>query len=67
MTRVRERYVVDPEGKRVEVVLPIEDYESLLEDLEELEAIRAFDAAKDSEDDAVPAEQAFREIDEGAV
>lgn len=67
MTRVRERYVVDPEGKRVEVVLPIEDYESLLEDVEELEAIRAFDAAKESEDDAVPAEQAFAEIDEGTV
>ena len=67
MNRTRERFVVDPEGKKVEVVLPIEDYEILLEDLEELEAIRAFDAAKEFDDEAIPAEQAFKEIDQGIV
>ena len=36
MQRMRERYLVDEEGKRIAVVLPIEDYERLLEELEEL-------------------------------
>lgn len=62
MTRVKERFVVDEQGNKTEVVLSIEDYERILEELEELEAVRAFDAAKASGDEAVPAEQAFAEI-----
>ena len=30
------RYVVDENGKRVSVILPVEEYERLLEELEEL-------------------------------
>ena len=30
------RYVVDDNGKRVSVIVPIEEYESMLEELEEL-------------------------------
>lgn len=63
MTRVKERFVVDEDGNRTEVVLPIEDYEKILEELEELESIRAYDAAKASDDEAIPAEQAFSEIE----
>lgn len=45
------------------MVLPIEDYEKILGELEELESIRACDAAEASEDEAIPAEQAFSEIE----
>jgi len=34
-----------------------------LEDLEEIESIRAYDAAKESGDEAIPFEQALREIE----
>jgi PHD/YefM family antitoxin component YafN of YafNO toxin-antitoxin module len=57
-------YVVDEKGNRVGVLLDIDEYRSLLEDLEELESIRAFDAAKASNDEAVPFEQAVREIEQ---
>ena len=50
MTKVKEHFVVDEEGNRIEVVLPIEDYQKILEELEELESIRAFDVAKASAD-----------------
>lgn len=40
------RYVVDEQGKRVGVMLPIEEYESLLEELEEMENVRAYDETK---------------------
>lgn len=63
MAKAKERFVVDEQGNKTEVVLPIEDYEKILEELEELESIRAYDAAKASEDEAVPAEQAFSEIE----
>ena len=57
-------YVVDEKGHRVGVLLDMDEYRSLLEDLEELESIRAFDAAKTSNDEAVPFEQAVREIEQ---
>ncbi len=43
------RYVVDENGKRVSVILPIEEYERMVEELEEFEDIlarRAYDEAK---------------------
>jgi len=54
---VRERYVVDEKGTRIGVLLDIDEYRRLLEELEELAAIRAYDAAKASGDEAIPFEQ----------
>ncbi len=65
------RYVVDKNGERVEVILTIEDFERLLEELEELDDIRAYDEAKleieREGDEAIPLQQAMREIKEGKV
>jgi hypothetical protein len=45
------------------VLLDISDYHKLLEELEELEAIRAYDAAKASGDEVIPFGQAVAEIE----
>lgn len=36
MARLRERYLVDEAGKKTAVVLPLKEYERLLEDLRDL-------------------------------
>jgi hypothetical protein len=46
------------------VLLEIEDYHKLLEALEELDCIRAYDDAKASGDEAIPFEEAVKEIDQ---
>ncbi len=65
------RYVVDENGKRVAVLLDIEEYEKMVEELEELEDIRAYDEAiaelERGEDELIPFEQAVKEIEEGRV
>ena len=58
-----ERFLVDEQGKRVAVVLDVTEYERLLAQAEELEAIRAYDAAKAAGDVAVPLDEALREIE----
>jgi PHD/YefM family antitoxin component YafN of YafNO toxin-antitoxin module len=63
MPRVKERYVTDESGDRVGVILDLEEYQRLLEEAEELESIRVFDAAKASGDEAIPLEQAIQEIE----
>jgi len=62
------KYMVDENGRRVGVFLEIEEYERMIEELEELEDIRAYDEAKaeieSGEDESIPWEQAKREIEE---
>lgn len=59
MSVAREEYVVDEHGKRTAVILDVDRYFELLEALEELESIRAFDEAKESDDEVVPIAQAI--------
>ena len=65
------QFITDEEGERTAVVLPIEEYEELLERLEDAEALRVADEAlaeiERGEDEVVPLEQALREIQEGKV
>jgi hypothetical protein len=63
MLQSKERFIVDENGQRIGVLLDIEDYQKLLEELEELEAIRAYDTAKSSGDEVLPLPQALAEIE----
>lgn len=68
------QYIVNEVGERMAVVLSIEEYERLLdalEDLEDLEHIQAAGETKTAiergEEEVIPFEQAMREIREGKV
>jgi PHD/YefM family antitoxin component YafN of YafNO toxin-antitoxin module len=56
------QFVVNERGEKVAVVLSIEEYEKILEELEELDDIRAYDEAKASGETPIPLEQALSEI-----
>ena len=60
---LKKRYLIDEDGNRLGVVLDIKDYRRLLEELEELETLRAYDAAKASGDQTIPFDQAVAEIE----
>jgi hypothetical protein len=61
---LHERYVVDEDGNRVEVILSLEEYKAILAALEELECIRAYDEAKVEGGEAVDFEQAVSELEQ---
>jgi PHD/YefM family antitoxin component YafN of YafNO toxin-antitoxin module len=54
MLNIREQYLVDENDNRIGVLLSIEDYQRILEELEELESIRSYDEAKASGEQALP-------------
>ena len=60
---IKGKYVVDDKGKAVSVLLDIKAYRKILAELEELEAIRAYDVAKASGEKPVKFEQAMAEIE----
>ena len=63
MSPFNERFVIDEKGARVGVLLEIDHYQQILEELEELESIRAYDAAKAARDESIPLKQALDEIE----
>jgi PHD/YefM family antitoxin component YafN of YafNO toxin-antitoxin module len=68
---VNGRYVVDENGKRVAVLLSVEEYERMVEELEELEdahtAAEVRAAIERGEEELIPFDQAMQEIEEGKV
>lgn len=67
MITVDEEYLVDATGTRKAVVLPLSTWEQIKEALDELEDIRAYDAAKSGDSDPIPFEQALRAIETGEI
>jgi hypothetical protein len=63
MSKFNENFIIDEQGNRIGVILDIAEYRRLLEEIEELESIRAYDAAKASGDEAIPFEHAVTEIE----
>ena len=57
-----KQFVTDENGVRVAVVLDIKEYEELLDDLEDLQAVREYEEAKASGEVPIPLEQALDEI-----
>jgi len=56
------QFLTDEKGQRIAVVISIEDYEKILEELEDLEDIRSYDEAKALGEAPIPLEQALDEI-----
>ncbi|WP_162419132.1 hypothetical protein [Cyclobacterium roseum] len=61
---MRTQFITDDQGKKLAVILPIKEYNKMVDGLEELEDIRLYDAAKNGKQEYIDAEQAFKEIEE---
>jgi len=57
------QYLTNEAGETIGVFLSIGQYNELMEQLEELEDIKAYDEAKANEDEVIPFEQAIKEIE----
>ena len=65
MIQVHPQFVVDEKKKRKAVIIPLEEWEQILDALEELDDIQAYDSAKETEQERIPFEQAVKEIEQG--
>jgi hypothetical protein len=63
MINLRKHFITDDRGKQVGVLIDMAHYRRLLADLEELESIRAYDAAKAAKGKAIPFERAVKQIE----
>jgi hypothetical protein len=59
----QQHFITDKKGKRISVVIPVNDYNKLIEAWEELEDIKAYDAAKSKKNNTIEAQIAFEEVE----
>lgn len=62
MQTLHPTFVVDHKDQKKAVIVPIAEWQRLMEVVEELEDIRAYDKAKARPEDLVPFEEAVRQI-----
>lgn len=60
--RTKKQFVVDEKGRRTAVLLPIEEYDRLVEAKEDLADIRAADEARAEGGEPIPWEQVKEEL-----
>lgn len=51
------QFITDDHGKKLAVILPIKQYQKMLEDLEEMEDIKLYDSVKARNEPAIPFEE----------
>jgi hypothetical protein len=60
---MKNQFITDNTGQKVAVILPIKDYEKMLEKLDEYACIKAYDKAKERKQEYVPAAHMFAAIE----
>jgi len=59
----KTQFIIDNDGKKTAVILPIKTYDKILDELEDLEDIRLYDEAKKRKQEFVNADEAFKTIE----
>lgn len=64
MISIHPKYVIDENENKSAIILSVDEWSKIMDEIEELEDIRAYDAAKSTPQESLPFEQAVREIQE---
>jgi hypothetical protein len=62
MLNTKEKFVLDENGNKIEVILSYDYYKSLLSEIEEKEELKAYDKAKSKNDEILDFDAAMIEI-----
>ena len=57
------QYITDKKWKKIAVILPIEDYQNLLDELEAIDDVKLYDKSKNVSEESMVAEEAFKLIE----
>ncbi len=62
MIALHPEFIIDQEKHKKAVIIPFNEWNNLISEVEELDDIRAYDLAKNDDDIVIPFEQAVYEI-----
>lgn len=64
MLTINPQFITDTKGVKLSVVLPIQDFEAIMEELEELEDIKLYDEAVKCTEPSIQIDEAFKMIEQ---
>ncbi len=67
MVPIHPQYIIDDTGKKLSVVLPIKEFKSIMEELEEQEDIKLYDESKADEEPSMPADDALIRLEPNPI
>ncbi len=62
MIAVTPEYIVDKDSKKKSVILKMDEWERILDEIEELEDIRAYDKVKDIDEKFISFDEAVKDL-----
>ena len=60
---MKNQFITDASGKKVAIILPMNDYEKMMDELDEYACIKAYDKAQTRKQEFIPAEDMFKAIE----
>lgn len=60
---MKTQFITDEKGRKVSVIIPVKEYYKIIEDLEELEDIKAYDEAMESNEEIISFDRAVEDIE----
>lgn len=60
---MQTQFITDKKGNKLSAVVPIREYEQILEQLDELACIKAYDRATSKKQQYVPLKEALRQVE----
>ena len=63
MIAIHPHFITDNAGKKISVVLPIREFKTLMDELEELEDIKLYDDSKNDKEPAIAKSKAMAMIE----
>lgn len=64
MLTINQQFITDTKGVKLSVVLPIKDFEAIMEELEGLDDIKLYDDAVKCSEPSIPIDEAFKMIEQ---
>jgi PHD/YefM family antitoxin component YafN of YafNO toxin-antitoxin module len=63
MLSVHPQYITDNNGKKISAIIPMKEFKTMMEELEELEDIKQYDKVKKSNEPSIAIDDAFTMIE----
>ncbi len=63
MTTIDPQYITDNKGKKISAIIPIKQFKTIVNELDELEDIKLYDETKSKKAKSYPIEKAFKIIE----
>jgi hypothetical protein len=60
---LHSKFITDKDGKKSAVVLPIKEYDKLLDELEDMDDMRLYEEGKADKGPLIPIDDAFKRIE----